>query len=154
MRIAELEQLGELLEERVHLLVWMKSDGFEVVAVRGDDWEDAFPLPTAVQAAAAAAEIILDLGMAARLEIEEMPGDFWDGLEAMEYGSNLEVSLLGRPGAKYLEVYRAVRSGGDHEAGTLSDEERMKVARWIRESSFFDHRSGDALMEILMKSGR
>lgn len=154
MKIEVLERLGELLEEPAHLLVWKKLAGFEVVAVEGDGWQDAFPLPMAVQAAAAEAELILDIRTAVRLELVEMPGDFWEELEEVEFGANLRISWLGRSGAKYLEVYEAVQKGVSEVGLSLQEDELLKVARWIREKAIFDHRSGDIMMEIFTKLGR
>ena len=149
-----LAKMADGLERPFHLLVWEKPKGFEVVAVRGEEWEDAFPLPVEVQEAAAAMEMILDTTTAARLEIGAMPEDFWEELEEVEYGSSLRVSLLGRPGRKYLEVFEAVRKEESGEGLSLQDEEVMKVARWIREAGIFDFRSGEVLMEVLAGIGK
>ena len=54
MRILELSQLAEKLDQFFHLVIWEKKDGFEVVAIVAEEFQDAFPLPMEVQAAAAA----------------------------------------------------------------------------------------------------
>jgi len=78
MKLPELESLAGGLEEEAHLVIWEEAGRLEVVAVKGDVFEDAFPLPFHVQSAAAEAEMILDTTTAARLEIEQMPEDFFD----------------------------------------------------------------------------
>ena len=92
MRFPELEKLAEKLEEEAHLVVWEEAGRLEVVALRGEDFGDAFPLPIQVQSAAAEAEMILDTTTAARLEIGQMPEDFWEGLEEVSYGCLLYTS--------------------------------------------------------------
>lgn len=155
MKIAELQRLSEELEEAAHLVVWISGERFEVVAIAGEAYEDAFPLPLPVQAAAAEAGLILDTSTAARLEIERMPDDFWTDLTVIDYGAQLRVSLLGRAGTKYLEVFHAVRSG-DEEDRELPDlaldaGELLLVTRWLREEGVFDHRNGDRMMEVLTR---
>jgi hypothetical protein len=64
------------------------------------------------------------------------------------------VSRLGQPGRKYLEVFRAVNTGPNFDRSSFSDlglseSDLLKVARWLRQQSIFDHRSGDLIMEIL-----
>lgn len=147
--IAELEKLAPLLEEPVHLLIWKRDHSFEVLAVREDDWVDAFPLPLEIQSAAAEVELILNTKTAACLEFGKIPVDFWEGLEEVEYGENLKVSLLGRSGRKYLEVFRGVSVGEIDEGLRLDSDELLKVTRWLREENLFGHRQGDQLMEIL-----
>lgn len=154
MRIPELAKLAEQLDEQFHLVVWQKADGFEVVAIVADEFEDAFPLPMGLQAAAAETGFLLDATTAARLEIKDMPSDFWEDLNESDYGENLKVSMLGLSGRKYLEVFHAVKSGGNSDRSVLagldlSEAELLKVARWLREKSLFDHRSGDLIMKIL-----
>lgn len=149
MKIAGLEELAGRLSDPTHLLVWWKGGKFEVVAVKDEEWLDAFPLPGPVQEAAAEARMILDTTTAVRLQIEKMPSDFWEDLEEVRYGSHLRVSLLGRAGRKYLEVFQAVRTGSSGATMTLRSEELLQVTRWLREEGLFDHRSGDALMKVL-----
>lgn len=158
MKISELVAMAELLEEPAHLVVWKRATDFEVVAVADESFKDAFPLPLPVQAAAADAGLILDTSTAARIEIERMPDDFWEDLEAVDYGERLQVSLLGPSGAKYLEVFHAVRSSASDEVVepdlTLNEKELLRVARWLREEGIFDHREGDLMMEVLTRLGR
>ena len=154
MRVPELAKLAEQLDEQFHLVVWQKTDGFEVVAIVADEFADAFPLPVGLQAAAAESGFLLDTTTAARLEIEDMPADFWEDLNESDYGKNLKVSTLGLSGRKYLEVFHAVKSGENSERSVLagldlSEGDLLKVARWLREKSLFDHRSGDLIMKIL-----
>ena len=156
MKFPELETLAKGLEKEAHLVVWQGVDRLEVVALGGEIFEDAFPLPLYVQSAAAEAGMILDTTTAARLEIEKMPEDFWEGLEETKYGERLRVSVLGRAGRKYLEVYHAVSHGEGRPSGmldelALTEEELFKVARWMRERALFDHRSGDVIMKILAR---
>jgi hypothetical protein len=158
MRIAELQELAERLEEPAHLVVWNSRHHFEVVAVAGVAFRDAFPLPLPVQAAAAEAGLILDTSTAARIEIERMPDDFWTDLRVVDYGPTLRISMLGRAGAKYLEVFHAVRAGAENEVVlpdlTLDPGELLQVTRWLREEGIFDHRNGDLLMEVLTRLGQ
>ena len=147
--IAELEKLASVLEVAVHLLIWKRDDSFEVLALREDEWVDAFPLSLEIQSAAAKVEVILNTKTAACLELGKIPGDFWEGLEEVEYGENLKVSLLGRSGRKYLEVYRGVSLGEIDNGLCLDGDELLKVTRWLREENLFGHRQGDQLMEIL-----
>ncbi len=149
MKIAGLEKLAGRLSDPAHLLVWWKGGEFEVVAVKDGEWLDAFPLPGSVQEAAAEAQMILDTTTAARLEIGKMPSDFWEELEEFQYGAHLCVTLLGRAGSKYLEVFQAVRTGASRATMTLRSEELLQVTRWLREEGLFDHRSGDTLMKVL-----
>ncbi|MFT6864668.1 MAG: hypothetical protein ACJAVK_003236 [Akkermansiaceae bacterium] len=154
--IPELQKLAKELEEPAHLVVWKRGDRFEVVAVKGDDFEDAFPLPMNVQSAAAEAEMILDTTTAARLEIEQMPEDFWESLVEVCYGEFLQVSILGRAGQKYLQVYHAVKAGEGHDLApleqlALTEGELLKVAKWIREHALFDHKKGAVIMEVLTR---
>lgn len=153
MKLPEMEKLAEKLEEEAQLVVWEEAGRLEVVAVRGTGFEDAFPLPIHVQGAAAEAEMILDTSTAVRLEIEKLPADCWEGLEEFRYGEHLVVWVLGRSGKKYLSLYRAVREGegtdfGKLKALELSEGELLKVSRWMREESLFDHQSGDVMMKI------
>lgn len=149
MKIAGLEKLAGRLSEPAHLLVWWKGGEFEVVAVKDGKWLDAFPLPGPVQEAAADAQMILDTTTAARLEIEKMPSDFWEDLEECQYGAHLCVTLLGRAGRKYLEVFQAVRTASSEASMILRSDELLQVTRWFREEGLFDHRSGDVLMKVL-----
>ena len=154
MKIPELQKLAGHLEEPAHLVVWQTTDRFEVVAVGDDGFKDAFPLPFHVQSAAAEAGMILNTTTAVRLEIERLPEDFWEQLEEADYSERLKVSLLGRPGRKYLEVFHAVSAGAEYDLTSLkkvrlNEVELAKVARWMREKKLFDHRSGDVMMEIL-----
>jgi len=154
MKIPELLQLAEKLDEFSHLVVWEKSEGFEVLAVVVEGSQDAFPLPTGVQAAAAELGILLDTTTAARLKIEGMPAEFWEEIDEVDYGTNLKVSRLGLPGRKYLEIFQAVNSGAVFDRSSLvgfdfTEAELLNIARWLREESLFDHRRGDLLMEIL-----
>ena len=153
MKIPELEKLASALEEETHLVVWSEAGHMEVVAVKTERFEDAFPLPFHVQAAAAEGEMILDTTMAARIEVEKLPEDFWEGLEEVQYGENLRVSMVGRGGQKYLSLYRAVREGGEDlkvlEEMELTEGELFRVSRWMREESLFDQASGDVLMKVL-----
>lgn len=151
MSVSELVGLEDSLEESVHLVVWNKEVDFEVVALVESGFKDAFPLPMELQAAAAEVGMLLDTTTAARLAIEEMPSDFWEGLEELDCGVKLRISLLGRSGRKYLEIFHAIRSGAGAEgikALGLSEGELLCVARWVREKSLFDHQRGDAMMEI------
>lgn len=153
MRIEELERVGEFLDELTHLVIWQRRDDFEVVAIGGEEPGDAFPLPLAVQGASAEAGLILDTRTAAFFDINRMPDDFWDELSEVSYGTHLQVSILGRPGVKYLQVIHAVRFGdGAKSSGNelkMNDAELLQVTRWLREESIFDHRSGDLMMEVL-----
>lgn len=154
MRILELSQLGEKLDQFFHLVIWEKKDGFEVVAIVAEEVQDAFPLPMEVQAAAAKIGMFLDTTTAARLQIENMPDDFWEEFDEVTYGKYLKVSRLGQPGRKYLEIFHVVNTGQNFERSSfndlgLSESDLLKVARWLREQSIFDHRSGDLIMEIL-----
>lgn len=154
MKILELSQLAEKLDQFVHLVIWEKKDGFEVVAIMAEEFQDAFPLPMEVQAAAAKIGMFLDTTTAARLQIENMPDDFWEEFDEVTYGKYLKVSRLGQPGRKYLEIFHVVNTGQNFERSSfndlgLSESDLLKVARWLREQSIFDHRSGDLIMEIL-----
>ena len=154
MKILELSQLAEKLDQFFHLVIWEKKDGFEVVAIVTEDFQDAFPLPMKVQAAAAEMGVFLDTTTAARLQIENMPDDFWEEFDEVSYGEYLKVSGLGQPGRKYLEVFCAVNTGQNFDRSSLrdlglSESDLLKVARWLRQQSIFDHRSGDLIMEIL-----
>lgn len=156
MRIPELQKLAGELEDSAHLVVWEAVGRFEVVAVGDDGFKDAFPLPIHVQSAAADAGMILNTKTAARLEIEQLPEDFWEQLEETEYSELLKISFLGRPGRKYLEVFHAVSAGAEYDRTSLeemklNEVELLKVARWMREQKLFDHRSGDVMMEILTR---
>ncbi len=156
MKIPELERLAEGLEEAAHLVVWEAAGRIEVVALGGEAFEDAFPLPMTVQAAAAEVGMILDTTTAARLAIEQLPDDFWESLHEVEYGEQLRVSMLGRPGKKYLHVFHAVSAGEGHdltllEELELTESELFQVAKWMREQSLFDHHSGDVMMKILTR---
>ncbi len=163
MHTPDFKKLAENLSERAHLIIWAEKDRIEVVAiVKGTitqaamELADAFPLPSAVQVAAAEGEMILDTSTAARLDMSNLPEDCWDGLEEVNYGEHLVISTLGRAGRKYLALYRAVHEGkGDDlsalEGLELSEAELLKVSRWLREQSLFDHQRGDLLMEILMR---
>lgn len=157
MKIPELARLAQELDEFFHLVIWEKKVGFEVVAIVVDGFQDAFPLPTGVQSAAAEMEMILDTTSAARLEIRELPTDFWEELGEIIYGKHLKVSILGKPGRKYLEVFHVVNSGQDFDRSSLNDlglseSDLFKVTRWLRERSLFDYRSGDLIMEILTQA--
>ncbi len=154
MKILELSQLAEKLDQFFHLVIWEKKDGFEVVAIMAEQFQDAFPLPMEVQAAAAKIGMFLDTTTAARLQIENMPDDFWEEFDEVTYGKYLKVSRLGQPGRKYLEIFHVVNTGQNFERSSfndlgLSESDLLKVARWLREHSIFDHRSGDLIMEIL-----
>ena len=156
MKLPALEKLGGKLEEPAHLVVWEDAGRIEVIAVAGESFQDAFPLPLHVQAAAAEAEMILDTTTAARLEIDKLPKDFWEGLEEIDYSETLRVSFLGRPGQKYLHLYRAVRKGDGEDlaplkALALTEVELLKVTQWMREQALFEHQSGDVLMKILTR---
>jgi hypothetical protein len=159
MKIPELQQLAEALEEPTHLVVWEEAGRIEVVALAGETFEDAFPLPLKVQSAAAEAGMILDTTTAARLELEQLPDDFWEALREVDYGGGLRVSMLGRPGQKYLRIFRAVRERECEdltplEELALTEGELLKVAQWMREQALFDHHSGDVMMEILTRVSR
>ncbi len=164
MDCEQLKKMAENLEEEIHLVLWREGARLEVVALstgeHGASFDDAFPLPLAVQAAAAEAEMILDTRTAARLEIANLPEDCWEGMEELRYGECLRVSMLGRAGRKYLALYRAVResrddaggAGGDVEALRdleLSEAELLKMSRWLRAESLFNHQSGDVMMQVL-----
>ena len=154
MKILELSRLAEKLDAFFHLVIWERKDGFEVVATVAKEFQDAFPLPMEVQAAAAEIDMFLDTTTAAKLQIEDMPADFWEELDEITYGKYLKVSRLGQPGRKYLEIFRAVNAGKDSDRLSLNDlglseADLLKVARWLREQSIFDRRSGDLIMEIL-----
>ena len=135
MRILELSQLAEKLDQFFHLVIWEKKDGFEVVAIVAEEFQDAFPLPMEVQAAAAANGMFLDTTTAAKLQIENMPADFWEDLDEVIYGEFLKVSRLGQSGRKYLEIFRAVNSGQNFDRSSLNDlglseADLLRVARW------------------------
>lgn len=154
MKILELSRLAEKLDRFFHLVIWEKKDDFEVVAILAEDFQDAFPLPMEVQAAAAEIGVFLDTTTAARLQIEGMPDDFWEEFDEITYGKYLKVSRLGQPGRKYLEIFRAVNTGQNFDRSSfgdleLSESDLLKVARWLRQQSIFDHRNGDLIMEIL-----
>jgi len=83
-----------------------------------------------------------------------MPDDFWEEFDEVTYGKYLKVSRLGQPGRKYLEIFRAVKTGQNFDRSSfgdlkLSESDLLKVARWLRQQSIFDHRNGDLIMEIL-----
>ena len=59
MKILELSRLAEKLDRFFHLVIWEKKDDFEVVAILAEDFQDAFPLPMEVQAAAAEIGVFL-----------------------------------------------------------------------------------------------
>ena len=73
MKILELSRLAEKLDRFFHLVIWEKKDDFEVVAILAEDFQDAFPLPMEVQAAAAEIGVFLDTTTAARIQIEVCP---------------------------------------------------------------------------------
>lgn len=163
MSATALESLGELLDEKTHLVICDEESSLvEVIAVKqGEEVIDAFPLPMEVQGAAVeVAEKLsleaswLDITTAGRLELEQLPGDFWDGVVDRSIGGSLTVTFLGRAGRKYLHFYRAVREEGE---GDLADLKRLalkptelaQITQWIRVQALFDHRSGETIMEIL-----
>ena len=98
MKILELSQLAEKLDQFFHLVIWEKKDGFEVVAIVTEDFQDAFPLPMKVQAAAAEMGVFLDTATAARLQIENMPDDFWEEFDEVTYGEYLKSVSVGSAG--------------------------------------------------------
>jgi len=163
MSVVALECLGDLLDETTHLVICdERSWCVEVVAVKqGDEILDAFPLPMEVQGAAieVAQKLSmkaswLDVTTAGRLELTQLPDDFWEGVEERSLGENLTVTFLGRAGRKYLHFYRAVREGGkgdlsDLKGLELAPNELAQVTQWIRVEGLFDHRSGETMMEIL-----
>ena len=154
MKILELSRLAEKLDRFFHLVIWEKKDDFEVVAILAEDFQDAFPLPMEVHAAAAEIGVFLDTTTAARIQIEGMPDDFWEEFDEVTYGKYLKVSRLGQPGRKYLEIFRAVKTGQNFDRSSFGDlkfsePDLLKVARWLRQQSIFDHRNGDLIMEIL-----
>jgi hypothetical protein len=156
MKIPELQQLAKRLEEPAHLVVWEASGRIEVVALGGETFEDAFPLPLTVQSAGAEAGMILDTTTAARLELSQLPDDFWDSLLEVNYGECLRVSMLGRAGKKYLHAYRAVREGAsldqkELEELALSEFELLQIARWMREQALFGHQSGEVIMDVFTR---
>lgn len=163
MSLSALECLGELLEEAAHLVVCDEDSSLvEVIAVKqGNELLDAFPLPMEVQGAAMeVAEKLsmkanwLDITTAGRLELKQLPEDFWEGVNERSIGGNLTVTFLGRAGRKYLHFYRAVREEGKGDLGdlkrlALKPTELAQVTQWIRVEGLFDHRSGETIMEIL-----
>ncbi|MGD1978610.1 MAG: hypothetical protein PVJ98_04395 [Akkermansiaceae bacterium] len=151
---ADLEALASYVESPVHLLIWEKRRGFEVISVKEEEWTDAFPLPLEVQSAAAECGFILDTSTAARLDMAQMPGDFWEGMDEVAFGDHLIVSLLGRSGRKYLEVYRSITSGEMTSGLTLGSDELLLVTRWLKEQEIFDYRKGDDLMKVLSHFGK
>lgn len=149
----DLESIGAYLEEEMVLAICPFDDcRFEVVAMRkGQRWEDVFPLPFELQNAAGEAGVLLENRLAARLELEKFPNDFWDDEETVTYGRFLEVIVLGRSAQKYVRVFRAVsgellKSVSDFGFSQL---ELTKVARWMRDSELFDHRDGTSVMSVL-----
>lgn len=163
MKEDALECLGELLDEEAHLVICDEQSSLdEVIAVKQDgEFLDAFPLPMEVQGAAievaeklSIAPNWLDITTAGRLELGQLPNDFWEGVEERLLGGNLTVTFLGRAGKKYLHFYRAVREEGkgdlsDLKGLALKPTELARVTQWIRVEGLFDHRSGEAIMEIL-----
>jgi len=145
-----LSRIAEELEVPVHLAIHVLSDeGIEVVAIReAGEWCDAFPLPLDVQSAAAEAGVNLDTSTVARVELAQFPEDFWDDETEVRFGDELTVTFLGNAARKYLRVYRAVRTESVVHLGgeNWTPAELVKVAKWLREERFFDHRSGPAIM--------
>lgn len=159
MIFPDFTELAQKLKEKVHLVLWKDEKSAEIIALRAQGegvWEEAFPLPLFLQAAAAELEVVLSTKMAARLDIKTVPEDFWDDLEEARYGEHLVTFTLGRAGRKYLALYRAVHEGGNYdfeilENLNLSVGELLKISHWLRKESFFDHRCGDVLMEVLTR---
>ena len=163
MNFSALVCLGGLLDEAAHLVICDEESSLvEVIAMkRGNELLDAFPLPMEVQGAAV--EVVqkfsmepnwLNIMTAGRLELDQLPEDFWEGVEERPVGENLTVTFLGRAGRKYLHFYRAVREEGkgdldDLNRLALKPPELAQVTQWIRVEGLFDHRSGETIMEIL-----
>mgnify|MGYP001417365563 CR=1 FL=1 len=89
MNFPALVCLGELLDEAAHLVICDEESSLvEVIAIKqGNELVDAFPLPVAVQGAAI--EVAqkfsmepnwLDIMTAGRLELSQLPEDFWEGI--------------------------------------------------------------------------
>lgn len=167
MNFSALVCLGELLDEVAHLVICDEESALvEVIAMRkGNELLDAFPLPIEVQCAAV--EVAqkfsmepnwLSIRTAGRLELDQLPEDFWEGAEERPVGENLTVTFLGRAGRKYLHFYRAVREEGkgdldDLKRLALKPPELAQVTQWIRVEGLFDHRSGETIMKILTELG-
>lgn len=129
-----LSLLGEFLAEGVSPPVWLVVGGgsallmqrlsnrptkdVDVMALR--EWEgnviSAYPLPTAVKDAAAkvARELRLNsdwLNGAASLhgfDLSLLPSSFWQEIDTREYGLNLKISFIGRPGLILLKLSAAL----------------------------------------------
>lgn len=129
-----LNLLGEILAEGVSPPVWLVVGGgsallvqrlsnrptkdVDVMALR--EWEgnviSAYPLPTAVKDAAAkvAGELRLNsdwINGAASLhgfDLSLLPSSFWQELDTREYGLNLKISFIGRPGLILLKLSAAL----------------------------------------------
>ena len=163
MSAKALECLSESLDEAAHLVICDEESSLvEVIAVKqGDEFLDAFPLPMEVQGAAieVAQKLSieaswLDITTAGRLELAQLPGDFWNGVRERSIGENLTVTFLGRAGRKYLHFYRVVREEGKGDLDglkrlALKPTELAQITQWIRVEGLFDHRNGETIMEIL-----
>lgn len=150
----DLIRLAGRLDEEVHLAVCeFCQGGFEIVAVGSEaGWQDAFPLPVSVQAAAAEEGVLLENRMAARVELSQYPEDFWEDVSEHVYEGGLRTSVMGRSAQKYLRVYRAVSRGetaGLVDLG-LTQLELARVAKWLRDEKLFDRRNGAEVMAALL----
>jgi len=132
--MSTLSLLGEFLTESGSSPTWLVVGGgsallahrlssrptmdVDVMALR--EWEgnivSAYPLPIAIKNAAArvAAELNLDqdwLNSAASLhgfDLSQLPKRFWEDLETHEFGDQLKVSFIGRPGLILLKFAAAL----------------------------------------------
>ncbi len=151
--LRELKKIGQFLPEEMHLAICpFDVHRFEVIAVRNhQDWEDAFPLPLELQNACAEAEILLENRLASRLELGELPDDFWEEKHELRITRLLKVTLLGRSAQKYLRVYRSVGEVDLHsiEDFGFSQHDLADVARWLREVNLFDYLVGEQVMKVL-----
>ena len=156
--LRELKKIGQFLPEEMHLAICpFDVHRFEVIAVRNhQDWEDAFPLPLDLQNACAEAEILLENRLASRLELSELPDDFWEEKHELRITRFLKVTLLGRSAQKYLRVYRSVGEVDLHfiEDFGFSQRDLADVARWLREANLFDYLVGDQVMKVLGDAAR
>ena len=153
-----LNLLGEFLAEGASPPVWLVVSGgsallmlrlsnrptkdMDVMALR--EWEgnviSAYPLPTAVKDAAAkvAEELRLSsdwLNGAASLhgfDLALLPTNFWQDIETREYGPNLKISFIGRPGLILLKLSAAL---GRDQRRDIEDLLNLKPTRTETEES-------------------
>lgn len=157
-----LHLLGEFLADGSSAPVWLVVGGgsallaqrlsnrptkdVDVMALR--EWEgnviSAYPLPEPMKQAAAkvATELRLDtdwLNGAASLhgfDLSLLPASFWQELDTREYGQNLKVSFIGRPGLILLKLSAALDRDQRRDIEDLlnlkpTQTETEECLRWI-----------------------